>query len=64
MSGLSIAVTAVGLLTILLASTLVWLLLSEPVALATAVDDPTLVELAYAVGRAIVDGVKALVELL
>ncbi|HEY8536253.1 MAG TPA: hypothetical protein VIL25_07380 [Vicinamibacterales bacterium] len=60
----SIAIAAAVLLTIVLASTLVWLLLAEPVALATAADDPTLVELAVTVGRALLDGLRALVELL
>ncbi len=60
----SIAIATAVLLTLVLASTLVWLLLAEPIALATAADDPTLVELAVTVGRAIVAGVRALVELL
>ncbi|HEX7088416.1 MAG TPA: hypothetical protein VF198_18805 [Vicinamibacterales bacterium] len=64
MTSWSIAITAAVLMTILLAGTLVWLLLAEPVALATAADDPTLVELAVTVGRAILAGVRALVELL
>ncbi len=64
LSRYSIAMGVTGALTVLVASMLVWLLVTEPVALATAVDDRNLAELAYAIGRAIVDGVKALVQYL
>jgi hypothetical protein len=49
---------------VLVASLLVWLLVTEPVALATAVHEHDLTQLAEAIGQAIVAGVKALVEYL
>jgi hypothetical protein len=64
MSRYSLAMAIAGTLTVLVASLLVWLVVTEPVALATAVNEHELTDLAYAIGRAIVDGFKALVEYL
>lgn len=64
LSRYSVAMGVAGMLTVMTASMLVWLLATEPVALATAVDDRDLTELAYAVGRAIIDGLTLLVEYL
>ena len=64
MSRYSIAMAVAGSMTLVVASLLVWLLVTEPVALATAVHDHDLTELAEAIGQALVAGVKALVEYL
>lgn len=64
MSRYSIAMAVAGTVTVLVASLLVWLLVTEPVALATAVETHDLTELAEAIGQAIVAGFKALVEYL
>ena len=64
MSRYSIAMAVAGSMTLVVASLLVWLLVTEPVALATAVHDHDLTELAEAIGQALVAGFKALVEYL
>jgi hypothetical protein len=64
MSRYSIAMAVAGSITLAVASLLVWLLVTEPVALATAVQDHDLTELAEAIGQALVAGFKALVEYL
>ena len=64
MSRYSIAMALAGSITLVVASLLVWLLVTEPVALATAVHEHDLTELAEAIGQALAAGVKALVEYL
>jgi hypothetical protein len=64
MSSYSIAMAVAGSATLVVASLLVWLLVTEPVALATAVHEHDLTELAQAIGQALVAGFKALVEYL
>lgn len=64
MSRYSLAMAIAGTTTLVVASMLVWLLLTEPVALATAVNDHDLTELALAIGRALADGIKAIAEYL
>jgi hypothetical protein len=64
MSRYSLAMAIAGTSTLVAASMLVWLLLTEPVALATAVNDHDLTELALAIGRALADGIKAIAEYL
>jgi hypothetical protein len=59
---LAMAVTTVA--TVLVACTLIWLLVSEPVALATAVNDGDVTALAKAVGGAILAGLQALARYL
>ena len=64
MSRYSVAMAVTGTFTVLVASLLVWLLVTEPVALATAVHEHDLTELAEAIGQALVAGFRALVEYL
>ena len=59
-----VAMAVTGTFTVLVASLLVWLLVTEPVALATAVHEHDLTELAEAIGQALVAGFRALVEYL
>jgi hypothetical protein len=59
---LAMAITAV--VTALIACTLIWLLVSEPVALATAVNDGDVTALAKAVGSALLAGLQALARYL
>jgi len=54
----------VSALTVLVASMLIWLLLAEPVALATAVNDHDLTSLAQAVGHALAATFKVLLRYL
>ena len=64
LSRYSLALTITGMLTVLVASMLVWLLLTEPVALATAVSDHDLTALAQAVGHALAATFKAIARYL
>ena len=64
MSRYSFAMALAGSVTLVVASLLVWLLLTEPVALATAVHEHDLTELAEALGQALAAGFRALVEYL
>ena len=48
MSRYSLAMAIAGTMTLLVASLLVWLVVTEPVALATALNEHDLTELAYA----------------
>jgi hypothetical protein len=64
LSRYSLAITITGTLTVLAASMLVWLLLTEPVALATAVGDHDLTALAQAVGHALAATFKAIARYL
>ena len=59
---LAMAITTVA--TVLVACTLIWLLVSEPVALATAVNDGDMTALAKAVGSAVLAGLQALARYL
>jgi len=60
----SLAMAIAGTLTVLIASILIWLLVSEPVALATAVGDHDMTALAQAIGHALAEGFKAIVRYL
>jgi hypothetical protein len=60
----SLAVAITTTVTVLVASMLIWLLISEPVALATAVGDGDFTALAKAVGNAIVAGFQVLARYL
>lgn len=64
MTRYSLAMAIAGTLTVLVASVLVWLMVTEPVALATAVNEHDLADLAVAIGRALAAGLRALVEYL
>lgn len=64
MSRYSFAMALAGSVTLVVASLLVWLLVTEPVALATAVHEHDLTELAEALGQALAAGFRALVEYL
>jgi hypothetical protein len=61
---LSLPLTVAGLATVLLASVLIWLLLHEPVALADAVEQRDVSFAVEALGRALLTGLKALLEFL
>jgi len=56
----SLAMAITTVVTVLVACTLIWLLVSEPVALATAVNDGDVTALAKAVGSALMAGLQAL----
>jgi hypothetical protein len=60
---LTMAITTV-VVTVLVACSLIWLLVSEPVALATAVNDGDVTALAKAVGSALLAGLQALAQYL
>jgi hypothetical protein len=64
MSRYSLAMAIAGTMTLMVASLIVWLVVTEPVALATALDQHDLNELAYAIGRALAAGFKAIAEYL
>lgn len=56
----SLAMAITTAVTVVVACTLIWLLVSEPVALATAVNDGDVTALAKAVGSALMAGLQAL----
>jgi hypothetical protein len=60
----SLAMAITTVVTVLVACTLIWLLVSEPVALATAVNDGDVTALARAVGSALIAGLQALARYL
>ena len=64
MSRYSLAMAIAGTMTLVIASLIVWLVVTEPVALATALDHQDLTDLAHAIGRALVAGLKAIAEYL
>jgi len=64
MSRYSLAMAIAGTMTLMVASLLVWLVVTEPVALATSLNEHDLTDLAYAIGRAIAAGFKAIAEYL
>jgi hypothetical protein len=64
LSRYSLAIAVSGALTVLVASMLIWLLLAEPVALATAVNDHDVASLAQAVGHALAATFKVLLRYL
>jgi uncharacterized membrane-anchored protein len=64
LSRYSLAMAVTAALTVLVASMLIWLLVAEPVALATAVNDHDLAALAQAVGHALAATVKVLLRYL
>jgi hypothetical protein len=64
LSRYSLAIAVSGAVTVLVASVLIWLLLAEPVALATAVNDHDITALAQAVGHALAATFKVLVRYL
>lgn len=59
-----IAIAITGATTLVAAALLVWLFLTEPVALATAVSGEDISELASAVGKAILSGLRTLAHYL
>ena len=60
----SLAISITAVITVLIACTLIWLVVSEPVALATAVNDGDVTALAKAVGNALIAGLQALARYL
>jgi hypothetical protein len=64
MSRYSLAMALAGTLTLMMASLIVWLVVTEPVALATALNDQDLTDLAQAIGRALAAGLRAIAEYL
>ena len=60
----SLAMAITTVVTVLVACSLIWLLVSEPVALATAVNDGDVTALAKAVGSALLAGLQALAQYL
>lgn len=64
MSRYSLAMAIAGTTTLVIASLIVWLVVTEPVALATALDQQDLTDLARAIGKALAAGLKALAEYL
>ncbi len=64
MSRYSLAMAIAGTMTLMVASLLVWLVVTEPVALATSLNESDLTELAHAIGRALAAGFRALAEYL
>ena len=64
MTRYSLAMAMAGTLTVLVASLIVWLVVTEPVALATALNERDLTDLAQAIGRALAAGLKAIAEYL
>lgn len=64
LSRYSLAIAVSGAVTVLVASLLIWLLLAEPVALATAVNDHDVTALATAVGHALAATFKVLLRYL
>ena len=60
----SLPLTIAGLVTLTLASVLIWLMLCEPVALAGAVDRGDVTVVAEALGRALLSGLKQLARYL
>ena len=64
MTRYSLAMAIAGTLTLVAASLIVWLVVTEPVALATALNERDLTDLAQAIGRALAAGLKAIAEYL
>ena len=64
MTRYSLAMAIAGTLTLVVASLIVWLVMTEPVALATALNEQDLTDLAQAIGRALAAGLKAIAEYL
>jgi hypothetical protein len=60
----SLAMAIASTLTVLTASIMIWLLVSEPVALATAVGDHDVTALAQAIGHALTEGFRAIARYL
>lgn len=60
----SLAMAIAGTMTLMVASLIVWLVVTEPVALATALNQQDLTDLAHAIGRALAAGFKAIAEYL
>ncbi len=64
MSRYSLAMAIAGTMTVMVASVLLWLVVTEPVALATALNEQDVADLAHAIGRALVAGFRAIAEYL
>lgn len=64
LSRYSLAITITSAFTVFAASVLIWLLISEPVALATAIGDHDLSALAQALGHALAATFKAIARYL
>jgi hypothetical protein len=60
----SLAMAITTMVIVLVACTLIWLVVSEPVALATAVNDGDVTALAKAVGGALLAGLQAIARYL
>ena len=64
MSRYSIVMAIAGTMTLMVASLIVWLVVTEPVALATSLNEQDVTDLARAIGKALAAGLKALAEYL
>jgi len=64
MSRYSIAMAVAGTMTLMVASLIVWLVVTEPVALATSLNEQDVTDLAQAIGKALAAGLRALAEYL
>jgi len=64
MTRYSLAMAIAGTMTLMVASLIVWMVVTEPVALATALNGHDITDLAYAIGRALVAGFKVIAEYL
>ena len=64
MSRYSMAIAVGASMTLVASALLVWLLVAEPVALATAVDNRDIGTLATELGKALMTGIKVLLEYL
>ena len=64
MSRYTVAIAVTVSVTLVVTALLVWLLVAEPVALATAVDNRDVGALATAIGKAVMAGIKVLLEYL
>jgi uncharacterized membrane-anchored protein len=64
MSRYSIVMAIAGTMTLMVASLIVWLVVTEPVALATSLNEQDVTDLAHAIGKALAAGLRALAEYL
>lgn len=64
MSRYSIVMAIAGTMTLMAASLIVWLVVTEPVALATSLNEHDITDLAHAIGKALAAGLRALAEYL
>ena len=59
MTRYSLAMAIAGTLTLMVASLIVWLVVTEPVALATALNEQDVTDLAHAIGSALAAGLES-----